>query len=409
MHVLKAIAGAAAAILLVAAAAAAQAVPPPMTGARVPVRQVENRDAADCDLFLAILTGQVPSCGGRFRPDRDGEAVQACDLAYGRLRIAGGRLIDAEARTEAVVQAHRGALRLKPLIAAVSAHNPAAMEEGRPGTALAAIFPTIIGNAQEEAPETSPHIVEVAILSGMAGRCDAALDRWHVPASHALPEDVAATGVAEFEVNGRSASRTFPDAATAVMARAACEGKAGEVAAAVAAGARIDMAGAGGAMPLAWAIACENLAGIAALLDAGADADAPVGDGWTPVALAAGYREPAILRLLLERGASPDGSGPDGPALSIAYRLAHAGAGRDNLDALLAAGADVDQADEGGRTLVDKAQLYADYESVLQFLRRGYRGNLARVASLLARDNENGRGPEEARGAVGAWLTEQDA
>ena len=359
----------------------------------------------ECLGALAILAGQGQVCSGPFNADRDGEAVRACQLAYSRLEYSAARLIDRQARTRLVLQGFRGGRRMAPLVEKVASENPDVMAEGEAGSGLAAMFMLTVGNAQIEQPEQDPNVVQATILSQIAERCDAQLTAWGVPTSDEMPDEVERNGYADFRVNGHSVGETFRDHVTASLARAACDGGPNEVARAVAAGGLLNETGLRGMTPLAWAITCENLAGIKALLEGGANPNQTLGELGSPVALAAGYRNSGILQLLLQHGGNPNADDGRESALAIAYTIGRYGAGWTNFDLLMTANADINHAGPLGDTVMDKALLFADYERVLGFLEKGYRGDLVEVGLSLTMDEKTRRGsdgPWQAK--VKTWL-----
>jgi hypothetical protein len=335
---------------------------------------------------LAALAALSGAADARFDPARDGDTVMMCKLAYHGLERSAARLIDRDLRTAGVVQGFHGTRRIAPYADAVSRQlgdRPARDLEQGAGLVLG----TLIGNAPMDAPETDPHVIEARTFAALAARCDVALAGWGAPETADLPPDVAATGAAEFQVNGKTAGETY-DGATAALVRAACDGSAQGVARAVSNGAKLGL-GSGKLSPLGWAIACENLAGIAAMLDAGADPNSPVAEDETAVTLAAGYRNTAILRLLLDRKGDPNAHTDRDTALGIAYSMGNFGAGWRAWDMLLAAGADINRAAPHGMTVVLDAAYHNDWDLVATLLERGYSGDLVELGRSATMSEHN--------------------
>ena len=246
-----------------------------------------------------------------------------------------------------------------------------------------------LGTAELDHPETDPHSVSTNALHELANRCDQQLTLWGAPDFGDLPEEVLANGFAEFRIGGKTASDVFPNAPTAALARATCEGTADDVNRAITDGGRPSEVGLDGATPLAWAIACENLSNIAALLAGGANPNQHISGLGSPVVVAAGYRNSEILRLLLAHGGDPNGEGAHETALITAYDMGRQGAGWVNFEVLLEAGADVNRRSPDGDTLADRAAMYRDYERVLTLLNAGYSGDLVRLGRDVSLDEEN--------------------
>jgi len=227
-----------------------------------------------------------------------------------------------------------------------------------------------------------------------------------VPASEAMPEDVARIGYADFRLNGKTAAETFTHGPTAALARATCEGTAEDVARAASAGGNPNQAGLGDVTPLIWAIACENIPNIEAVLAVGGNPNQPFPHFGSPVIIATGYRNPEILRSLLRHGGDPNATDDHETALSTAYTMGRFGAPWTNFDTLMAAGADLNRPSPDGDTIVETAAMFRDFEHVLQFLERGYAGDLVRLGRFVTMDDGNLTAPAQSYlTRTREWLT----
>ena len=110
----------------------------------------------------------------------------------------------------------------------------------------------------------------------------------------------------EPELGGKTADRIFNDPDVARLAKAACVGNVAKIDALIAKGANINGKGLNGAMPLFFALKCEQPAALEAMLKAGANPNLPANDGITGTYAAASYADPAYLRLMLKYGGDPN-------------------------------------------------------------------------------------------------------
>jgi len=185
---------------------------------------------------------------------------------------------------------------------------------------------------------------------------------------------VGAWGVsgAQHRVGGKTSDEVFANSRLAELAEAACMGEQKAVARMVGAGVDVNGVGLQGSTPLLWAISCENVAGIEALLRAGADPNKR-STHFTAVYAAATRHNPKPLAVLLKYGGDADTEDNEShkTALQEAMSLGIHGHGWDNYYALLEK-ADINRADERGRTIATYASDLNQYEKVAELLERGY-------------------------------------
>jgi ankyrin repeat protein len=160
---------------------------------------------------------------------------------------------------------------------------------------------------------------------------------------------------------------TEPD--TLALAEALMANDGARIAELLAAGADLDAGGRDGMTMLQWQIFRGDHRRFRWLLDLGADPDAP---GWyedTAVHLAAQYMNTSFLEILLDHGANPNavnkrqGQTPLFNALDTRRQ--------DNVELLIARGADIEHADlSGTRPLLHAARINSS-ENVVRFLQLG--------------------------------------
>lgn len=189
---------------------------------------------------------------------------------------------------------------------------------------------------------------------------------WLLIASFMLSSGVACARQGVSQVDAKQA---FSDPRVAELATAAVAGDAARVRALAQAGVDLDAHGDKQATPLQWALFNQSVRGMETLLDAGADPAEPGIDGDTVIHLAAMADDPKYLALLLAHKADPNArNGNTGaPPLFSALR----GRRDKQFDALLAAGADPNAADNTGNTALHQAAKYNDSQHVLALLKAG--------------------------------------
>lgn len=366
-----------------------------------------NRIFSTAFALVLLASAGAPSLAlsapkARFDAAHDELTVALCSAVYERLYAQSGRLASREARTEGVVRAYRGKLRLAPFVEQAGVDPDAALPQG-----IGVLLFSAVGNAQAGHPEEDPHVVEARVLLDISLVCDQALDKWGALPITDSPPDVLAFGYAEHLLGGKSSSEAFPDKELANLARTACEGDSAGIARALAAGANPNGRGVDGVTPLLWALTCENLAGMEALLTAGADPNLDLKGNRSAVFFAAGYRNTELLKLLLRYHGDPSDHDEDETALMQAFDLGTFGAGWGNWDALLAAGADINQVvgedpDNFPRTIALRAAERGRWDRVVELLERGYNRELDELGRMLESD-VYGPGPED-KGKVGATV-----
>ena len=164
----------------------------------------------------------------------------------------------------------------------------------------------------------------------------------------------------------------FPNEDARALAKAAGKGKIKKVEELVKSGVDVDARGTQGATPLFWAMA--NYKGFKRLLELGADPNIVYGDGNTVIHMAVRLKDSRFLEALLEHGANPNlkvesvgkwktlGHTPIFDALSQ---------GKDRVDLLLSAGADLNAKGNFGTTPVMSAVGRGDFEIAYYLLEQG--------------------------------------
>lgn len=121
---------------------------------------------------------------------------------------------------------------------------------------------------------------------------------------------------------------------------------------------------------LAWAVGHENKAAFDLLLKAGAPVDdfMLVNDArMSMLTLATGATEPHYFNALLAHKANPNGLPESEPPLFTAF-YSHKD---DRFDQLLQAGADINHADETGKTILITVCIARDYQRALRLVKQG--------------------------------------
>ncbi|WP_395646405.1 ankyrin repeat domain-containing protein [Terricaulis sp.] len=218
---------------------------------------------------------------------------------------------------------------------------------------------------------------------------------------------------------GSTAGDLFENEDDATLARAACNGDAAGVAAAIAMGADPNAIGGEGdpdegptiqVTPLAWAIDCHSVAGVQALLNAGADPNLVEPLGSTPVTLAAALHSPDILRLLLARGGDANAHNHERTALEIAMRLERWLARNEHLpperasanwQALLDSGADFNRLSPDGESLVHAAAVFHQWNRIEWLIQHGWDGDWVLLGlSIQHVERDDPPMPDEERAAA---------
>jgi ankyrin repeat protein len=132
----------------------------------------------------------------------------------------------------------------------------------------------------------------------------------------------------------------------------------------------IDSTGQKGLPLLAWTMGHDDPAAAEILLRAGARPDVtfPFGD-WkmSLISLAASMENPGFIALLLAYRANPAGVPDTEPPLFSAVKADR----YDRIETLLNAGADINQQDSVGKTMILMMAFTGDYPQVLAFVKRG--------------------------------------
>jgi len=184
----------------------------------------------------------------------------------------------------------------------------------------------------------------------------------------------------EPKLGGKSANQIFSDPVVAKLAKAACAGDVAKIDALVAKGVNINGKGLDGAMPLFFALKCEQPAALEAMLKAGADPNLGSNIGITGTYAAASYADSAYLRLMLKYGGDPNKRTTEGhTALAEAFMVGQYRGIWDNFHLLLDAGVDMNLPDRDTGIAVHAATVGLPSKAV-ELLERGYSYDLAGLA-----------------------------
>lgn len=187
----------------------------------------------------------------------------------------------------------------------------------------------------------------------------------------------------EPKLGGKTANQIFDDDNVAQLAKAACAGDVARIAALIAKGADINAKGLDGAVPLFFALKCEQPAALEAMLQAGADPNLAADDGITGTYAAASYADPVYLRLMLKYEGNPTVSLPDGfTALYEAYAVGQYRGIWDNFYLLLDAGVDVNLPTRGVG-MADFAVAVGHPSKAVDLLEKGYSYKLEALADAI--------------------------
>jgi ankyrin repeat protein len=203
---------------------------------------------------------------------------------------------------------------------------------------------------------------------------------------------IAIGGCGEVQIKGKTAKDVFSDPKVVELVNAACAGDAKVMDEAIRGGANVNAVGYRTTPALIWVMESLNKKGIEKMLQLGANPNLPMQGGETATWFAAGSDDPELLRLMLKYGGDPNIEAEADTALQLAVK----GHRVQNIELLLAAGADINKSDAVGRTAVTTAAALEDFEMVYYFLEKGYFRDLTDLArwieaSVVAKDSEAGR------------------
>ena len=194
-------------------------------------------------------------------------------------------------------------------------------------------------------------------------------------------------------VAGLSSLEEFSDPQLAGLADAACSGDISTIEQMVRIGASPNGIGRRGETPLIWAVWCGNLAGVEALLRIGGNPNYVVPHENSATFAAATSHDPSLLKLLLKYKGDPNAYAKDDLGNSALFRsivLIENGYGADNFQALLAAGANVNQVGPDGRSVAFYAALGFRYDLVAILLEHGFSYNLPQLAQMISTQKVGG-------------------
>lgn len=199
----------------------------------------------------------------------------------------------------------------------------------------------------------------------------------------------------QLRIAGETAEGYFGEGANAQLARAAAEGRVEDVRRLVKGGAQVNAVGKQNMTPLVWALTARNPSGMRALLELGADPNQRVGPEkqFHPVWLAAGQDQPEQLRVLLEFKGDPNAQHKDRDYVPLMRALGAGPSASLNVQLLVKAGADINNANQLGSPFVITAAGLAQYDIVLFALQNGYNNNLPLLAWEINDRRPDGKAP----------------
>ncbi|WP_024618731.1 ankyrin repeat domain-containing protein [Pseudomonas kilonensis] len=188
---------------------------------------------------------------------------------------------------------------------------------------------------------------------------------------------------ASLRLGGNTVSQVFGDAEVVALINAAMEGRAGDVSRLAAQGVKVDEVGSDGTTPLIWALNARNAKGVEALLKVGANPNlvSEKLGGLSPMALLAGGNSLELLELILRYGGDAKGTGLK-RSMKPLDRAAREGR-LQNVTLIVAAGADVNDHDEYGKSAAIAAAALANFEVVAWLLEHGYTYDLRKLAMYV--------------------------
>lgn len=193
-------------------------------------------------------------------------------------------------------------------------------------------------------------------------------------------------GCAEMTLGDISLQQAFDDPRTIALIEAACAGDEKRVHELIQTGADVNAEGNDDMRPLPWVMQCGNLVGLEALLEAGADPNYLYKGHTSAIALAVSAYDVEMVKVLIRHGADLDRWEAGENLLSRAMGRGIETGNWENYYALLDAGADIENADAGGATLMTSAIAWGQFDKASELLDRGYDRALPEVySSALSR------------------------
>lgn len=183
------------------------------------------------------------------------------------------------------------------------------------------------------------------------------------------------TSCAEPGIAGEQAGDYFSKPLDLALANAAASGDVAGMEVAVAGGADVDARGADGITMFFWVYSAKNKAGFKKLHELGADPLLEAKEGRTVAFFAARDEDPGYLEMLLEGGLDPDAVDPGSSGETLLMEAAGRGLW-PQVELLLRHCADLNRADDFGRTAAISAVTGLNLDMVVRFLEEGYSYNL---------------------------------